>query len=202
MSTPPVSRMPPEITEKAKSSHETKETRGIVQDSGATATVSPPLVVEVGSAVSAVAAARVRHRRLYCPIEAVGGFTKRASLKKEIGRPSLFALKTDAGGSAGWGTTRLQSQNALSARVDARPIKRLASCIGDLAMEAEGLARGSYKYQLGHKRICYRKIGGDQRARSSSRNPARATLRSLSRQRRGVRWKKKKEGKSRGDANC
>ncbi|GBP96744.1 hypothetical protein EVAR_77679_1 [Eumeta japonica] len=95
MTTPPVPCTPPETAgDGAKNSHE-KRARGTedVLNDGTVAAGAPPakLVVEVESADAAVAAARESDVGVFTALEAVGDFARRASLKDEIGRPSLPA---------------------------------------------------------------------------------------------------------------
>ncbi|GBP08080.1 hypothetical protein EVAR_39397_1 [Eumeta japonica] len=88
--TPSVPGTPPETMEKARPSQQTKKERTVPSDESV-----PPaphkLVVEAGSADAAVAAARESEIGVFTALEAVGGFARRASLKDEIGRPSLAA---------------------------------------------------------------------------------------------------------------
>ncbi|GBP90792.1 Retrovirus-related Pol polyprotein from type-1 retrotransposable element R1 [Eumeta japonica] len=142
MTTPPVPCTPPETAgDGAKYSHE-KRVRGTedVPNDGTVAAGAPPakLVVEVESADAAVAAARESDVGVFTALEAVGDFARRASLKDEIGRPSLPASRRPTPVDLSGGTPRPEPRDSRSVRLDAHPIGRLASSIGTLAMEARG----------------------------------------------------------------
>ncbi|GBP82534.1 hypothetical protein EVAR_91659_1 [Eumeta japonica] len=137
--TPPVLGTPPANIERAKSS-QSKKTRTVASDDVSAVTAAPPappkVVVEVGPADAAAAAARESEAGVFTALEAVGDFARRASLKNEIGRPSLSVSEMKSPADLSEDSPRPELRKAASARPDALPTGRLASGIGNLAMEA------------------------------------------------------------------
>ncbi|GBP51307.1 hypothetical protein EVAR_34093_1 [Eumeta japonica] len=136
---------PPEtVDDGAKYSYENKGTREVedVPNKGAVAAGALPakLVVEVKPEPAAVA--RESDVGVFTALEAVGDFARRASLKDEIGRPSMPAsgrpMPVDLSVSTPWSEPR----DTRSARLDAHPTGRLAASIGTLAMEARAELEG------------------------------------------------------------
>ncbi|GBP00881.1 hypothetical protein EVAR_50156_1 [Eumeta japonica] len=143
--TPPVLGTPPENSEKAKFS-QPKKVRTAPSDDVSAVAAAPPappkIVVEVGPADVAAAAARESEVGVFTALEAVGDFARRASLKNEIGRPSLSVLGTKSPANLSGNSPRPEPRKASSTRPDQLPTGRLASGIGKLAMEAKGELEG------------------------------------------------------------
>ncbi|GBP21021.1 hypothetical protein EVAR_11052_1 [Eumeta japonica] len=137
--TPPVLGTPPANIERAKSS-QSKKTRTVASDDVSAVTAAllapPKVVVEVGPADAAAAAARESEAGVFTALEAVGDFARRASLKNEIGRPSLSVSEMKSPADLSEDSPRPELRKAASTRPDALPTGRLGSGIGKLAMEA------------------------------------------------------------------
>ncbi|GBP83808.1 hypothetical protein EVAR_56991_1 [Eumeta japonica] len=122
--TPPVLGTPPENSEKAKFS-QPKKVRTAPSDDVSAVAAAPPappkIVVEVGPADVAAAAARESEVGVFTALEAVGDFARRASLKNEIGRPSLSVLGTKSPANLSGNSPRPEPRKASSTRPDQLP---------------------------------------------------------------------------------
>ncbi|GBP97959.1 hypothetical protein EVAR_82193_1 [Eumeta japonica] len=85
---------------------------GASERASAPLTISPPkLLVEV-EPMDKIAAGQRDRRGSFTAIQAVGDFARRASLREEIGRPSLSGVGTEAEQPSPWGEERARkSQN-------------------------------------------------------------------------------------------
>ncbi|GBP71962.1 hypothetical protein EVAR_47908_1 [Eumeta japonica] len=118
----------------AKTSNKAKDVRGTVP-AGAPPTLLKS-VEEVGPADTAVAKAGESDIGVFIASEAVGGFARRASLKRETCRRSLSASGSSKRRDLSGDAPRPEFRNASFARMEAHTIRRLASGIGNLALEA------------------------------------------------------------------
>ncbi|GBP90773.1 hypothetical protein EVAR_102455_1 [Eumeta japonica] len=99
-------------------------------------TISPPkLLVEVEPMDKIAALGKETDAGVFTAIQAVGDFARRASLREEIGRPSLSGAGGPRPSDLSGGTPRCESRG--STPVGVHPINRVASAIGNLAVGAK-----------------------------------------------------------------
>ncbi|GBO99372.1 hypothetical protein EVAR_599_1 [Eumeta japonica] len=109
-------------------------------------TISPPkLLVEVEPMDKIAALGKETDAGVFTAIQAVGDFARRASLREEIGRPSLSGAGGPRPSDLSGGTPRCESRG--STPVGVHPINRVASAIGPWGR------RASSKEMLGQMRV-------------------------------------------------
>ncbi|GBP96471.1 hypothetical protein EVAR_48134_1 [Eumeta japonica] len=120
------------------------KTKAASERKSAPLTISPPkLLVEVEPMDKIAALGKETDAEVFTAIQAVGDFARRASLKEEIGRPSLSGV-------GGPRPSDLSGNSAVrvpgSTPVGVHPINRVASAIGNLAVGRRASSKVS-KYQ-------------------------------------------------------
>ncbi|GBP93911.1 hypothetical protein EVAR_90911_1 [Eumeta japonica] len=112
------------------------KTKTASERASATVTISPPkLLVEVEPMDEIAAQGKETDAGVFTGIQAVGDFARRASLREEIGRPSLSGVGGPRPSDLSGGIPRCESRG--STPVGAHPINKVASAIGNLAVGAK-----------------------------------------------------------------
>ncbi|GBO99843.1 hypothetical protein EVAR_90707_1 [Eumeta japonica] len=112
------------------------KTKAASERASAPLTISPPkLLVEVEPMDKIAALGKETDAGVFTAIQAVGDFARRASLREEIGRPSLSGARGPRPSDLSGGTPRCESRG--STPVGVHPINRVASAIGNLAVGAK-----------------------------------------------------------------